>query len=55
MKNYDKEKEFIREMQGGVLLNDYTLTDMLWFMKNYHESLIKDKDNEKTSNIKKSK
>jgi len=32
--------EFIKENQGGVLLNDYTLKDMEWFMtefaKHYH-------------------
>jgi len=28
-------KQFIEEKQAGVLLNDYTLTDMIWFMDNY--------------------
>lgn len=45
MEDYTKEKEYIKEMQSGILCNEYTLTDMLWFMKNYHESLDK-KDNE---------
>ena len=36
---YEKEKEFIKEMQGGVLLNDYTLNDMLWLMRRYAEKV----------------
>jgi len=37
-KKYEKELAYVNEMSNDVLLHDYTLTDMLWYMKNYHES-----------------
>lgn len=30
-----KAEDFIKKHQNGVLLNDYTLKDMIWFMENY--------------------
>jgi hypothetical protein len=30
-------KEFIKEKQSGVLLNDYSLKDVVWFMEKYVE------------------
>lgn len=38
--SYKKEIDFIKETQKGILLGDYTLTDMLWFMRNYHDSEV---------------
>jgi len=40
---YKEEKNFIRKMQCGVLLDHYSFTDMLWFMKNYKDKYIKEK------------
>lgn len=34
-------KEFIEENQNGVLLNDYSLTDTIWFMEKYSEEVLK--------------
>lgn len=34
-------EEFIKDNQGGVLLESYTLKDMLWFMNNYASQLPK--------------
>ena len=31
----DNPREFIKSQQAGVLLNDYTLKDMEWFMVRY--------------------
>ena len=36
-KKFEKEIAFIKEMQCGILLNDYDLGDMLWFMKHFNE------------------
>jgi len=38
--------EFIKDNQDGALLNDYSLSDMIWFMDRYakHYSNTKQKD-----------
>ena len=36
--NYINEREYIKRMQSGILLENYSLTDMLWFMHNYNNS-----------------
>lgn len=28
-------KDFIKEKQNDILLNEYSITDMIWFMKEY--------------------
>lgn len=33
-------KEFIEYSQGGILLNDYDLGDVLWFMDNYAKHVL---------------
>ncbi len=45
--NYKEEEEFIKKTQGGVLLNEYTLKDVLWFMKHYKDIKTKIKSYEK--------
>ena len=48
-------KEFIKQQQGGVLLQDYTLKDMEWFMNNYVKKFINGIDNELYNKIRNSK
>lgn len=38
--DYINEKDFIKRMSKGVMLEEYTLTDMLWFMKNYKDQEV---------------
>jgi hypothetical protein len=35
-----KAEEFIKSEQNGVLLNDYTLQDMIWFMTEFAKKKV---------------
>lgn len=38
---YKDELAFVKANSNDVLLQDYSLTDMLWYMKHFHENMFK--------------